>query len=566
MTNATIKTVTTPYGAPGIEIYFPAKPGAEIIGTLKAASFRWHSVKKCWYNRDTEDARTAAAKIGATEDAETVAQAHAENAPAKAARKLAPLWERTRTDEIPEHCRTLDTKTICAEVRQHLRERFPEVKISIRKSSHKGIAAEIVASPFGREHIMKNIITGEPDKYGYFENSPELDAVLAYCEAYLQSYNYDNSDLMTDYFDVNFYGRFDLASAYEQTAQSEEVLADIADFEAKKSEAEKQEKEERMRRVAEEIEKRKAEEKEAERLNAIREAEAEEIRRGVIVEDLAESEQIALADLLELTRKCDTIEEAAKESAGRADAIISRKISFSSPDLLEKFSRQLLTDWDFLAGKGGSRTLDCSEEDFGKLTPKQSERVKWFSIDCIGVYDGENLAFVIDPQGYSYARYTFLPDRKTRYQSAEEYQEERRKEADAREPFYFPATVEAQIQAAELKRGEPITVFTIDPFTCACKEVRGNLEYIFSRGEKSGCIGYVPEGKIKAIFFTFDGDAVIYRGILPPVPDEIRYTKTDNPSMMMLNFAGEFCRDYLKAVIKHYATLGYTPAIDSFQR
>lgn len=158
-----------------------------------------------------------------------------------------------------------------------------------------------------------------------------------------------------------------------------------------------------------------------------KETDAEEILSGVIVEDLVESDQIALVDLLELSGKCGTLEEAAKNAAGRADAIISRKISFSSPDLLEKFSRQLLTDWDFLEGKGGSRTLD--------ITPDQSASVKWFSIDCIGVYDGDDLVFVIDPQGYSYARYTFLPDRKTRYQSAEEYQEECRKEAEARASF-----------------------------------------------------------------------------------------------------------------------------------
>ena len=38
----------------GIEIYFDEKPQTEILNTLKAAGFRWHSVKKCWYNRISE--------------------------------------------------------------------------------------------------------------------------------------------------------------------------------------------------------------------------------------------------------------------------------------------------------------------------------------------------------------------------------------------------------------------------------------------------------------------------------------------------------------------------------
>lgn len=35
----------------GIEIYFDEKPQTEILSTLKAEGFRWHSVKKCWYNK-----------------------------------------------------------------------------------------------------------------------------------------------------------------------------------------------------------------------------------------------------------------------------------------------------------------------------------------------------------------------------------------------------------------------------------------------------------------------------------------------------------------------------------
>jgi hypothetical protein len=35
----------------GIELYFASKPEASIINLLKENKFRWHNVKKCWYNR-----------------------------------------------------------------------------------------------------------------------------------------------------------------------------------------------------------------------------------------------------------------------------------------------------------------------------------------------------------------------------------------------------------------------------------------------------------------------------------------------------------------------------------
>lgn len=38
----------------GVEVYFPDKPSEETRTALKAAGYRWHSKKKCWYARNTE--------------------------------------------------------------------------------------------------------------------------------------------------------------------------------------------------------------------------------------------------------------------------------------------------------------------------------------------------------------------------------------------------------------------------------------------------------------------------------------------------------------------------------
>lgn len=47
----------------GIELRFPSKPSADVIARLKAAKWRWAFRAKCWYHRDTPEARTFAAAI-----------------------------------------------------------------------------------------------------------------------------------------------------------------------------------------------------------------------------------------------------------------------------------------------------------------------------------------------------------------------------------------------------------------------------------------------------------------------------------------------------------------------
>lgn len=39
----------------GVEVYFPSKPSEETRNALKSAGYRWHSKKKCWYAKNTEN-------------------------------------------------------------------------------------------------------------------------------------------------------------------------------------------------------------------------------------------------------------------------------------------------------------------------------------------------------------------------------------------------------------------------------------------------------------------------------------------------------------------------------
>lgn len=47
----------------GIEVYFTSKPSQATRDALKAAGYRWHSVKKCWYAKRTEEHLQALRKI-----------------------------------------------------------------------------------------------------------------------------------------------------------------------------------------------------------------------------------------------------------------------------------------------------------------------------------------------------------------------------------------------------------------------------------------------------------------------------------------------------------------------
>ena len=43
----------------GVEVYFPSKPSEATRDALKSAGYRWHSKKKCWYAKNTENSLQA---------------------------------------------------------------------------------------------------------------------------------------------------------------------------------------------------------------------------------------------------------------------------------------------------------------------------------------------------------------------------------------------------------------------------------------------------------------------------------------------------------------------------
>ena len=314
-------TITINNEKNGIEVAFAAKPETDVLTALKEAGFRWHKQKKVWYAKNTDERMTFVQGIG--EVSSTAANG-------KDKKVNADLWEITRTDDIPyfygenhEH----STKVIAMNVRKHLRARFPFCKWSVT-SSRDSVDVSLLTSPFEK-------------------GSDELMAIAEYAYRYTQAYNYDNSDSMSDYFDVNFYGTCSAHSIvhwdYEQTEMTEEYaeMAEVfkakkADFE--KAEAERQEREYQERKKQYEIQKAAAEKRAEEEKRMI--AEIEE--KAVIVNDV----DYTITNARLVSNKCSTFEEYYQENESREDCKVSREVHLTSEQYAQ-FTQLFISDFSF---------------------------------------------------------------------------------------------------------------------------------------------------------------------------------------------------------------------------
>lgn len=574
MTNAKIIETTTTKGYKGLEVYFEKKPTADTLNTLKNGGFRWHSAKKCWYAYDND--KTRKTLEGATKG-ENVASQTTATAATETRQKMS-LWERCSTANIIDRPKNMPNVEIAKEVRKHLKERFPEVKFSLR-SNHHSIDLEILQSPYGRERIFKNRITGEPDRYGYYQDSEELEAVRKYFDTYLNSYNYDNSDPMTDYFDVGFYDRVYIASAYEQRTPTEEEAKDIADFQKEYAEEKARKEEEAKARLEKEQkeseERAKAEAQEFERKKKVQTA----IHEHVKVVELADSETEVFTDMLSGIGKEHSLQEVQKDiseyEAPHETVIIKRKVFFSDKKLFEEFSTMFLWDWDFLKDSGGTGWNDCrigeAPTEIERLTAEQRKTIDFYAVNCVGVYLDNELQFIVDSQGYSYARYVYLPTNTTTCGNGQEYVDKLWEESKAKTPFYIPKKLSEQYKEANIQEGEKFTAFLMDGMLCSSRRADGKLSSItpcaYAQYSDALKIIYMPTGKRNERYFYVHSNQefVLYKGELPALPQNLLYTYVGG-NMFRVNFSGEGAEDCFKQAIAHYEKMGYVPVINTVAR
>lgn len=595
------------------EIIFSGKPGEAVRDALKGLKCRWNGARGLWYGYATAEAIREAienaqngqnAQQNGTESGEKPARRQN----GKPAQKLAPLWDRVQVSALPDYGTENEIKKAIREkcaatgwgydraaadyFRRHLRERFPEVKFSVTSGGSGWLDKcdiEIISSPYARE-----IVKGDPsatdsrERYDRKENSPALDAVLDYCVKLHDAADADDGDIYADYGPrCDLYGRASISWDYTQKEPTPEQSADIADFERKKAEHDEAER-------AAERERMEAERKEQERAakeyeEAARKAAeiAQQIRADVVIEDFPESEQFAVLGMIEAAGKSASLEEADKSISElnengkpverrRLDAVISRKVTFRTHDLFREFCRMFNCDFDFLNGKGATETQDprvSCWDDYIKLTQEQRETVKTYTADAVAVYDAAGtLQFVIDPQGYSYARYVLRPDvekgESPEIMPAPEYREKRRTEAEALPPFYVPAPLAEQIESAQLQNGETVTVLTVNEWLCYVQQTAGTLTEAtaqqYAQYNDAARFSIVPNGKRKETTMnTHSGsEFLMYRGIIPEIPAEMRYKRISENMSLDLQ-SGSNAGDFIRNVRDYLHGMGIDPVINT---
>lgn len=532
----------------GIEVVFDSKPAQAVIDSLKNNGFHWHRVKKLWYAKNTAE-RLALA--------ESIADGKYEQ-PKKTSKKaavIASLWDRCKTDSIPEHCRTTDTKTVAAETRKHIKERFPEIKFSCRIGSGGWAAYNEVnfcfkSAPFAEDSV-------------YFE------AVEKYVKAWLWSFNYDNSDLMSDYHDRNFYESISTWD-FVEVEPTEAQKADLANFDQESQKT----KEEEEKRREEEYKKYLAEQEEREKTYKERqkkeEAQKEEINNHVKVVEIPENKKYIVfgSMICGIGKEC-TLEELRTGGKEKEEsALIKRELHFADVEIYNNFCNMFLHDFDFLNGYGGTGTLDSrvTDENFNKLNSAQRESVKWILWDCVAVFLNDELKLIIDPEGYSYARYVNIVSGE--YKKSMLHDEEQNEEQTEREGFYIPSPIEEQAEGVE--PGNDYTLIYVDPWimvatkhhiTVSKKDIRRYAQY-----ENTLYLEYTEKGKRKSQYQYFhDGSHILlYSGFLPGVPEEITQKRIADNMYQMRN-AGISADDFMVDVYKYYRNNGQEPVINTLQ-
>ena len=378
----------------GIELYFESKPETSVIDMMKLGGFRWSGKQKMWYARQSDKTRYIASQVSGQ---------MVENVASEPVNPAEPydLWKMTLTDGIGNNVdKELQPKEIAAIIRKHIKERFPMCRLSFTVHDHNDFWSEVKAAPFAKD-------------------SEELKAIIDYITAYTHSFQYGDSDPYADYHWHNFYGGYCSAHYdYVETAQTDEIADMIQRFQASKVEFEREEEERKQREWAEMCAKREAEHAEYERRRQIEEAQRNEVEAAAVTRDV---EYFVENAVFPKDCKCNTLslyERSIEEEGTNESRVcrVTREVHLTKA-LYDIFTSQLLDDWSFVAGMGGSATDDWrvnSMIDYDNMTAEERETVEWFENECVAVFCDGEMKLIVNPEGYNYCRYVYLVGKETR--------------------------------------------------------------------------------------------------------------------------------------------------------
>lgn len=380
----------------GIEIRFDSKPDQSVIDMLKQYGFRWSRKQCMWFAKQTDERKKLVSQFDENMDTNSFST---ERNYSEKDNNGYNLWEMTRTESIGDNVdKTLCCKDIAAACRKHLRARFPMCKISVT-SSHNSVSVTIVSSPFAKD-------------------SAELAAISKYCGQYVESFKYCvDYDPYGDYGSTyNFYGGKNYTvvdCTYVQTDKTNDYCAMHEEFVQSQAEYEKAEQERAQKEYESSLLRQAEAEAEAKKHQEKHDAEHETIVNAATVTDadyfilnMREAHGNKSGSLAEYEEQCAT-----DDGWKYSKCHVTRELHFAKP-IYDLFINHLLDDFDFIAGMGGDETTDYrihSITDYRKMSNDEKSTVDWYCKNAIAVYCDDKMMFVIDAQGFSYARYVFLP-------------------------------------------------------------------------------------------------------------------------------------------------------------
>jgi len=599
----------------GIEIMFTEKPEAATLDALKSAGFRWHRTKKLWYAKNTAERMALAQAITGGADApapiatkaakvETInmdgvghkpktahgadfAKVMREEFKARGVKGVTVRANRSGwTDSItvtikatPEDFASVEEMRLRYSMGDLLHdimnkniyinengwhyhyytcEEWESMSNQEREELHAQYVRQQAAKMAGvNEHFIS-----DSDRRRYWELTTAFFKKAQNIVTIAQQWNHNNSDPMSDYYDVGYYldvefkrcdgfeVREEMTDA-ERRAYSEEVQA-----EEKRQVAEMAAWEAEQARLHEEAV--KAEER--------RIVSRQNIAENITVQDLTEEKQIFCTGLLGGIGKESTLDELKERADRPQEALITRAVYFDTIEAFNDFCGLFLDDFEWLEGMGGTSSEDVRLSDYDqylKLTADQRESVHFYSTNCVGVYVCGKLTLVIDPQGYNYARYVYLVTDDTEERPTAAALAELKAESEGKPAFYIPAPLADQV--ANIHEGQNITIYQCGGWILNNIEAeRGTVIDIYP-GKYAQYTGYYIElvngGKIQKAFIRDGHEVLIYEGIKPRLPQTVTQRKVSNRMSLLLNYDELF-----PAVLNYYREQGQTPILDNIAR
>ncbi len=237
-----------------LEIYFDGKPSEAVRAVLKAAKFRWHGAKRCWYGYGSEESIAAAITGTTTEEAPAMvigdgymgggsiygskSNHHLYGADLSAA--IRADLKKAGIKGVTVRCKTYaGGQSITATVKvtpEGYADRASFIAGWKFPCSSWGYAPEVgsihgerfysIGDPAEQERIRQTVAAYEYDTRTTSRQGVnhfylgEISYLTAETRAKLQrvcdiiaDYRYDNSNSMVDYFDTNFYYNIEVVPA-----------------------------------------------------------------------------------------------------------------------------------------------------------------------------------------------------------------------------------------------------------------------------------------------------------------------------------------------------------------